>query len=346
MIALIASAARADTSFTSKIQVYADSDHTTVVSPVVDVSADVTPNTTVTAGYLADAVTSASIDVVSQASQTTIHDLRHQVSVGASHVFGSLTARAGYTFSTENDYLSHSISAGIAQDLDDKNTTLSLGYALSLNTVGRSHDETFSRSLDVHSLSASWTQVFSTRTIGQLTYELGYADGYQASPYRFVPVRMTVDSAPLYWIAETDPLTRWRHAVVVGVNHAVGADAAVGLDYRLYHDTWGITSHTVDARYSVNLSKRLELRLRERLYTQGAASFYQANYSAPQKYMAFDRELSPLQSTTTGAKLSYLFTPHLEGELKLDLFYYRYSDFPPLSHRVGANTGIGLSITY
>ena len=62
--------------------------------------------------------------------------------------------------------------------------------------------------------------------------------------------------------------------------------------------------------------------------------------------MAFDRELSPLWSETFGAKLSYLFTTHVEGELKLDLFYYSYSDFAPLTSRTGANTGIGLAMTY
>ena len=47
-----------------------------------------------------------------------------------------------------------------------------------------------------------------------------------------------------------------------------------------------------------------------------------------------------------GGELAYRFTDSVEGELKLDAFYYRYSDFPPLSSRTGANTGIGVSVTY
>ena len=346
VLALAPALAHADTSFESKVQVYADSDHTQVVSPTVQAQADVTPDTNVSLGYVADVVTSASVDVVSQASKITIHDTRQQVSAGLAHIFGSLTVHGGYSLSHENDYLSNSFSGGIAKELFEKNSTLAIGYALSLNQVGRADDDNFSRSLTVNSVNASWTQVINRRLIGQVTYELTNASGYQASPYRFVPVRAAVDAAPSEWIAETDPDSRWRHAIVLGANQAVGDDSAVQGDYRLYHDTWGITSHTIGARYFTHLTPKLELRLRQRYYTQDAATFYQSVYTAPQKYMAYDRELSPLWSETVGVKLSYLFTPHVEGELKCDVFYYSYSDFAPLQSRTGTNTGLGVTLTY
>jgi hypothetical protein len=338
--------AEADTGFVSKVQVYADSDHTSVVSPVVQAQADVAPDTNVSLGYLADVVTSASVDVVSQASRTTIHDTRHQVSTGVSQIFGSLTARAGYSFSKENDYLSHTLGIGLANEMLDKNTTLSLGYGLALNTVGRADDMNFSRALTVNTLSTSWTQIVRPELITQLTYELANASGYQASPYRFVPVRMAIDTPPQLWVAETDPDTRWRHALVFGVNRAIGTSSSVQADYRIYHDSWGITSHTIGARYFMHVTRDLEIRLRERFYTQGDASFYQSNYTAPAKYMAFDRELSSLWSETFGVKAIYAFTPHVEGELKVDAFYYYYLDFAPLLSRTGANVGIGVTLTY
>lgn len=345
-LALLApAAARADTSFASKVQVYSDSDHTTVISPVVEAQSDVTPTTTVSLGYLVDVVSSASVDIVSQASATTIHDTRHQVSTGLAQVFGALTVHGGYSFSRENDYLSHTLDAGVSRDFDDKNTTLGLGYGVSFNTVGRSGDANFARDLTVQHVSASWTQVLSTRLIAQLTYELGDAQGYQASPYRFVPVRSSPDAMPELWVPETDPDSRIRHAIVIGANRAVGAGSIQG-DYRLYFDTWGITSSTFGARYFVKLGDRAELRLRERFYVQGAASFYRSSYSSTQAYMAFDRELSPLWSETFGGKLTYKLSAHVEGELKVDVFYYSYSDFLPLASRTGTNTGVGLDVTY
>jgi hypothetical protein len=347
LIALvIATAAHADTTFTSKVQVYADSDHTTVVSPLVQGAADVTPNTSVNLGYTADIVSSASVDVVTQASPTRIHDTRQQASGGFNHAFGSLSWHASYIFSHENDYLSNSFATGIDKELFDKNTTLSLGAALSLNDVGRAHDPNFSESLTVASLSAAWTQIISPRLIGQLTYELTNDSGFQSSPYRFVPVRASLDAAPEFWVMETDPDERWRNAFVVAANYAVGESSSIQGDYRFYFDDWGITSHTFGARYFTHLTPSLELRLRERFYTQGAATFYQDNYSSVQKYMTYDRELSPLWSETFGAALYYLFTPRLEGELKADVFYYSYADFPPLSSRIGTNIGAGISVSY
>lgn len=346
ILLLAAATAHADTGFVSKLQVYADSDHTTVVSPVVQASADVSSDTSVSLGYLVDAVTSASVDVVSQASPRTMHDTRHQVSAGVGHTFDTLKTGIGYSLSKENDYLSHSIDANVADELFDKNTTLALDYGISLNTVGRSGDENFARSLTVHHVSTTWTQVMSPRLVGQLSYELGYASGYQASPYRFVPVRMSVDAAPELWVPETDPDSRWRHAIVAGVNRAVGTRSSLQGDYRFYADDWGITSHTIGARLFLGLGQHAELRLRERFYTQSAASFYQSVYTMPMRYITYDRELSPLWSETFGAKLMYAFNARIEGELKLDIFYYSYADFAPLKDRTGANAGLGVSVTY
>jgi hypothetical protein len=42
----------------------------------------------------------------------------------------------------------------------------------------------------------------------------------------------------------------------------------------------------------------------------------------------------------------YAFNRRIEGELKLDLFYYSYADFAPLQSRTGANAGVGVSVTY
>lgn len=342
---LLPAAVRADTSFTSKLQVYADDDHTQVVSPAVDAQADVHAGTTVSLGYIADAVSSASVDIVSQASKKTISDTRHQVSGGIAQDLGTRTVRGGYSYSRENDYESHTVGGGITQDLDDKNTTLALGYTLSLNKVGRANDQVFGQDLTVQGINASWTQVISQRAIVQLTYELGHASGFQASPYRFVPVRMSTDATPEYWVAETDPDTRWRHALVIAGNRALDK-GAVQADYRLYRDTWGITSHTIGARYFVKLSRDVELRLRHRFYTQSGASFYRAVYPMTSAYMTIDRELSPLWSETLGGKLAWDINGHVEAELKVDLFYYRYSDFPALASRVGTNAGLGVTLTY
>ncbi|HEY1558389.1 MAG TPA: DUF3570 domain-containing protein [Kofleriaceae bacterium] len=345
IVVAFGAAARADTGFTSKVQVYTDSDHTTVISPVVQAAADVTNDTSVSLGYLVDAVSSASVDIVSQASPREMHDTRHQVSLGLTHTFDTLTLGGNYSYSTENDYLSHTIGVDLTKDFDDKNTTFDLGYGVSLNTVGRSGDANFSRGETSQHVTLSWTQIISPKTATQLTYELGYDSGFQSSPYRFVPVRTSATAAPELWVWETDPDARTRNALVFGINHALGKDS-VQADYRIYTDDWGITSHTFGLRYFTWLSKHVQLRLRERFYTQGAASFYQEIYTQPEKYITYDRELSTLWSETAGAKLVWGVADHVELELKSDLFYYSYAEFLPLASRTGANLGIGMALTY
>jgi hypothetical protein len=339
---------RAQTAFTGKLQVYVDDDHTQVYSPLVRAQADVTPSTNVSAGYVADVVSSASIDIVSQASYKAasskegyrIHDVRHQVSVGLAHTMKRLVLSGGYTFSRENDYMSNVLSGGGQWLLNDKDTTLAFGGNLALNDVGRAGDPNFSQSLTVVGGNLSLTQIFTPTLIGQATYELQVADGFQSSPYRFVPV------ADQMAVRERDPLERVRHAVVLGLNRHVGESAALQADYRFYLDTWGISSHTVEARLVLDLGPRTELRLRSRTYVQSGASFYRPSYDQVETYMAIDRELSPLWSETVGAKLDVKLGGDIEVELKADGFYYHYDNFPLLPSRLGANIGLGVQIVY
>ena len=346
-MAAIAAPARADTTFESKIQVYSDNDHTTVVSPLVQASADVTPDTSVTLGYVADIVTSASVDLVSQASPTTIHDTRHQVSTGLSHTLGSVKLHGNYSFSRENDYLSHTIAVGGEKELFDKNTTIGVGYAISLNTVGRADDLNFSRSLNVQTTSLSWTQIVTPRVLTQVTYELGDAAGFQSSPYRFVPVRANLTAAPSSCGSPRPILISGGVTRSCSASIERSARRARSRRTTASITTPGASRVTRSARATSRTSRPdLELRLRNRFYTQDAASFYLDNYTAPQRYMTYDRELSPLWSETVGAKLSYLVTPHVEVELKCDVFYFSYADFAPLKSRTGENIGTGLALTY
>ena len=337
--------ASAQTEFVSKIQVYVDNDHTQVVSPLVRAQADVTPTWNLSAGYVADIVTSASIDIVSQASKTTIHDVRHQGSVGLSKTLEDWTLHGGYIYSVENDYHSNNFTAGLEHRMFENNTTIGASAALSLNKVGRSGDLNFQRDLTVAELNIGLTQVLTATLVGQIGYTFGVAQGYQASPYRFVPVHDQMGNV-MSWAPETDPDQRLRHAAVAGLNWLIGKDTALQADYRLYHDTWAITSHTVQVRLLVELAPGVELRLRDRIYVQNGAVFYASTYTDFEQYMTFDRELSPFWSNLIGGKLSWKVAPTVEVEGKVDVFYFAYSDFPLLPTRTGANIETGVSLTY
>jgi hypothetical protein len=342
--------ARADNGFVAKTQVYADSDHTTVVSPLVAVDREAWKGATLSASWVADVISSASIDVVSNATRR-ISEFRNEVSAGIKQQLRDTTLQGAYIYSTEHDYSSHNVSLGIAQDLFKKNTTLSLGWALSLDRVGRTGDPAFHRSLMVNSLEVGWTQVLSRATLMQLGYQFFYDSGYEASPYRFVRIERPSDGSTEFKVPETDPSTRLRHAFVAALNRHLGQDTVLSADYRIYFDSWGLVAHTVQLRYLVSFRNGLTLRLRERFYYQNGASFYRPNYTSDDipRFVTADRELSTFWSEMLGFKLSWnlpWWKRRLSAEVKVDGFYFGYNNFPLLHDRYGANCEAGLSVNY
>jgi hypothetical protein len=338
--------ARAEDSFVAKTQIYTDNDHTTVVSPLVGISRDAWSGGTVSASYVADIVSSASVDVISNATKR-MSDFRSEITAGLRQKLRSTTLTGAYIYSVEHDYQSQNVSLGLAQDLAQHNTTLALGYTTSIDLVGRAGDQSFRRLLLVNGVAATWTQTLTTSTIAQLEYSFAYGDGYMASPYRFVRVDAMPETAS-FKVPETDPGQRLRHAFVIGANQHLFTDTSLQADYRFYFDSWGIVAHTVQLRYLVAF-KDVTLRLRERFYWQKGADFYREHYSEVEPYMTTDRELSSFWSSTTGVKVSWRLpwlARALAADLKADVFYFRYADFALLPTRVGANLEAGLSLVY
>ena len=346
----IGGAARADNSFVTKTQIYTDNDHTTVVSTVVAASHDAWRGATLSTAYVTDVVSSASVDVVSNATHQ-MNDVRHEVKGALRQVLGDTRLSAAYLYSVENDYASHNLQLSLARDLFRKNTTLDLGYALSLDDVRRAGDRNFHRSLAIHGLVGTWTQTLTPATIAQASYSFSYDAGYEASPYRFVPIDSPIDGTIEFKVAETEPDRRFRHAFVIGLNRHLGKDSSLQGDYRLYFDSWGLLAHTIQLRYFVKF-RDFTLRLRERFYYQRGADFFRTQYTSDHltPFVTADRELSTFWSNIVGAKLSWRVPwqrrQTLEAEVKVDVLYFSYLDFALLQTRLGADVEAGLSLAY
>ena len=349
VVALMSARASADDSFVAKTQIYTDSDHTTVVSPLAALSRDAWKGGTLSASYVADVVSSASIDVVSNAT-ARMNDFRSEITAGLVQKLHNTTLSGSYVYSVENDYQSHNVDLGFAQDMFEKNSTLAIGATFSANDVYRTGDQSFHRKLTVGGISASWTQVLNRATIAQLSYSFSYGNGYWASPYRFVRVETNDFSQILFKVPETEPNERFRHAAVIGLNRHLFSDTALQGDYRLYLDNWGVQSHTIQLRYFVTWGD-VTLRLRERFYYQSGASFFRPHYTAStlQPFVTADRELSTFWSNVAGFKISWrLPWVHraLELEAKVDYFHFGYINFALLASRDGADIEAGLNVLY
>jgi len=92
----------------------------------------------VSANHYVDKVNSASIDVVTTASP--YEEERTQNSVGVDYLHDRWMMNIGLTNSEENDYTAETFNFGISQDIFGDLTTVSLGYSLGNDTVGRRGD--------------------------------------------------------------------------------------------------------------------------------------------------------------------------------------------------------------
>ena len=316
------------------ISLYADDDETTVVTTLVDGSVRLPVPVTVDAHALVDAVSSASVDVVSAA---TPRWTENRIELGARAIarLAGSDVTLGYQTSGENDWRSHAVLVGLRRELAQKNTTLSLDYAFTDNRVGRAFDPVFTRDLIVHGAELGLVQLLDARTLLSATYTLQRSDGYHASPYRYVTTATGLASP------EVHPEDRTRHAVTLRALRAIGEATSVDVQYRAYADGWGVRSHTATVAWTWEMSETIDLRLRARAYSQGAADFYRERYEMPMRFMTADRELGTFWDAGGGVKLSWT-GEHLALDAKVEGTYYRFLDFARLDGRVALVTAGGL----
>lgn len=301
MAALVIGPARASAQDASSgIYIRTDTDHTTVISPRVRVGTEVA-ETRVDVAYSADVWTSASIDIATSASKP-ITEQRDQIDVQLSRELGDTTLSAAYRFSNEPDYHSQGATLGVSEDFAAKSTTLALTAGALFDHVGRAGDPNFWRSLDTFDLRLSGTQILDERTWLQAVYELGFSDGYLASPYRFVAIGApdaTCRTPTAECVRETLPDERLRHALALHGRRALSETWALAASYRFYVDGWSLLSHTAEATLSDMLGADTRLSLAYRFYTQGSATYYRAHIPSLSdlgRYATRDKELSPLSS--------------------------------------------------
>lgn len=343
----VTSPARADWSggVDGRSSIYQDTDRTTIWTTIV--GAHVSPKDVITFNghYLADVITSASIDVISTATtrgqcagripgvspapsptdkcdrtpptQQPFHETRHEGAGSFVYADGTNTARLGYVYSRENDWRSHSFSAAYSRELLNKRLTLGLGGSFTTNDVFRQHDDNFRQKLSQGSASLDAGIIASKRDFITLGYTFMYLKGYQSSPYRGVKFGCPTPQRFSDWFdcangalegdarTSLSPDQRIRHAMAVRWNRHLFQDVAIKSHLRGYVDSWGVVSATVGTEYVVGFGD-LELGVFVRGYAQKGANFWADIYDTKKRYMTADRELSPFLDAFGGLRFGYL----------------------------------------
>jgi hypothetical protein len=312
-----------------EFSVYTDSDAVTVFTPSASATvADPLSGVSVSGGYLIDIVSAASVDIVSTASPNW-HEVRQAANLSGEYKPGNVGLRAKSALSYEPDYLSLSGGADALFDLDDKNLSLSLGYAYGHDTAGRTGTpfSVYSLGLRRHALDASLAVLLDRATVFTVTADCLLESGRQEKPYRYLPLFEPSVAAQVPRGANVDlvnrlrlpgrtaervPDTRQRLALSGRLAHR-SASSTLLLDERLYGDSWALLASTLDLRWVVDASRRWFIWPHVRTNLQSGVSFWRRAYVAElgdaslalPSYRTGNRELSPLWSQTFGGGARY-----------------------------------------
>lgn len=309
----------------------------TVQGPAMIVKKTLLNRMSVKAGARVDLVSSASIDVVTQASPYT--EQRTEYTVGTDILRDDILTGINYTQSQESDYTSNTLSVAMAHDLVDKNATLNLRAARSWDQVGKNGDPAFGQEHANRTIySVGLSQSVTPRWLGQINYE-GTADsGFLNNPYRSVILNSEAPAPEHY------PESRTGHAWVLRTSYGfdpgssgdalLGQRSSIQLDYRYYQDTFAIQSHTGTVEYQRYVRADWLIGSFYRYHRQGEASFYGDRVPASQIFKARDKELSRFSDHWIGGLFKYKprgFNWHGLGNMSVVFGYsflmYDYENF-------------------
>ncbi|MFD2097967.1 DUF3570 domain-containing protein [Corallincola platygyrae] len=277
----------------------------TIDGPAVLVRKSVSEKVSLSGYYYADAVSAASIDVVTTASPYT--EDRDEYRFGVDYLHGKSTMSLSYSNSDESDYTANTLSFGVSQDMFGDLTTVALGFAYGWDEVGKNGEPEFDEEIDRYSYSFGLTQVLTANWIAAFNLQAITDEGFLNNPYRSVRfVDPTVPSGYSYQ-PEVYPETRTSVAGSITSKYYLPYRAALGFEARYFDDDWDIQAYNVGVDYTHPIGNEWVLTTRVRYYSQSEAEFYSDlfPYRDAQNFMARDKELSDFTSITVGIGATY-----------------------------------------
>ncbi len=290
----------------------------TISGPSILVRKEFAQKFSVSGSYYVDSISSASIDVITRASEYS--EERTENSVGIDYLHNKTIMGLAYTKSDENDFNAQSAHFTISQDLFGDLSTLSLGYSRGWDEVGRRGDPLFSKDVDRHHYRLSLSQIVTKNLLLNLGYEAITDEGFLNNPYRKVrylgnsnsqaDATQECPSGRNYcYEDELYPNTRTSNSIALRSIYYLAHRAALKGEYRYFTDTWGIGAQTYEIGYTYPTDNHWIYDFRYRYYRQKQASFYNDlfAYQEAQSYRARDKELSTYNNHTFGVSASYEF---------------------------------------
>jgi hypothetical protein len=333
-----------------KFQYYNDNNKVNVNSNAVNIRKKINDNFSISLNGLIDAISGASrkdnrgaikssalasnnIDATTSASKTD--EKRYQPSLTIvffkdffkgkgkeSNSDNPTTITVTGVNSSENDYLSRTISGSFSQDLFERNTTIGFRYGKTFNkqfpatrfipennNPGWNYFGEGTGQRQTDNVSASLTQGITTTTSAQIIYGYSYDRGYMARPYY-------VSKIDSQFYDENLPVCRTSSTITALLSQYIplGKGFSLHCNYRYYQDSWSQVSHTIEGELYAYITDNLVIRPSGRFYTQSSSFFYKDVYDKTDRYLTTDLKYRGGKTYNAGLKLSYIIKDFVKPE--------------------------------
>ncbi|MCD8523330.1 MAG: DUF3570 domain-containing protein [Saccharospirillaceae bacterium] len=245
-------------------------------------------------------------------SGASIDESRQDAQIQLSRYFSRGTLGGGWYYSSENDYQAQAWNLAGSLELWAGMTTLNAGLSQSDDrlspvdtslSVNRQLADDQSRQRQEGYLGIS--QILNKYEVLQLTLGYSQSSGYLSDPYRTIDLRPDNRDSQTLSLMYRFFMKPW--------------DGAAHCNYRLYRDSWGVDSHTLELRWYQNpgrfIGRDWRANIGSRVYRQQAADFYSLASSASGAAQSNDARLSAYGAITLELGIDLLWSHALEFSL-------------------------------
>lgn len=247
-------------------------------------------------------------------------------------------------YAQEFDYASIGFGGSIARLFNEKNTEISIGSQVYLDTwkprypyeleafrLDGLNDPIFreikpgnisnynpaafyfvsDKKRNSYSASISFSQIISNKFQGSLFFDIVKQDGLLANPFQRVyfadKPNFYIDEFQLGDDTERLPDSRFKLPVGMRFNYYLSSSFTLRTYYRYYYDDWGISGHTFSVEVPYKINQYWTLYPMYRYYKQTAADYFAPKevHISTHKFYTSDYDLSAYNSNQLGFGFKY-----------------------------------------
>ena len=255
-----------------------------------------------------------------------MHDKRYAGDLATTFSLGQHRFTPQLSYSQESDYISRGFAFNYAVDINEKNTTLNLGWSAIWDRILPKKFLNTEKTKDSDDFLVGINQLLSPKTVATLNFTYGNARGYLDDQYKGVAFISDFQGDPTNPAisSERRPSRRDHYTSYASLTQYITPlNASVEGSYRFFHDSYGVNAHTIGLAWYQKLGSRVVIAPMVRYHRQSAADFYAPmfpDWAQRPRYYSADYRLSELDTITGGLTVSV----KAMDWLSFDFGYKRY----------------------